>query len=226
MNRLIFRTRPVTLTPIDMPAEYAQLKRILSFLDGPLLEAFAEYGDWVELGPGVQLLREGQYVKVVPIVLEGLVKVYTQTDQKELLLYFIQPKESCIMSLSAVMHNDPSKIFALTEEKSTLLLIPAGKITQWLKEFPRLNDLFYQQYDQRYAELIETIQQLLFNRLDQRIYEYLDELARLKGTRTLNIRHRQIAQDLGTAREVITRTLKKLEKEGKVSQVDGGIVLL
>jgi CRP/FNR family transcriptional regulator len=130
------------------------------------------------------------------------------------------------MSLSAVMHNDPSKIFALTEEKSTLLLIPAGKITQWLKEFPRLNDLFYQQYDQRYAELIETIQQLLFNRLDQRIYEYLDELARLKGTRTLNIRHRQIAQDLGTAREVITRTLKKLEKEGKVSQVDGGIVLL
>ncbi len=209
-----------------MPAEYAQLKRILSFLDGPLLEAFAEYGDWVELGPGVQLLREGQYVKVVPIVLEGLVKVYTQTDQKELLLYFIQPKESCIMSLSAVMHNDPSKIFALTEEKSTLLLIPAGKITQWLKEFPRLNDLFYQQYDQRYAELIETIQQLLFNRLDQRIYEYLDELARLKGTRTLNIRHRQIAQDLGTAREVITRTLKKLEKEGKVSQVDGGIVLL
>jgi CRP/FNR family transcriptional regulator len=209
-----------------MPAEYGKLKQILSFLDEPLLEAFTEYGEWVELGPGVQLLREGQYVKVVPIVLEGLVKVYTQTDQKELLLYFIQPKESCIMSLSAVMHNDPSKIFALTEEKSTLLLIPAGKITQWLKEFPRLNDLFYQQYDQRYAELIETIQQLLFNRLDQRIYEYLDELARLKGTRTLNIRHRQIAQDLGTAREVITRTLKKLEKEGKVSQVDGGIVLL
>ena len=209
-----------------MPANFEQLQQKLPFLGEQVLRTFALYGDWAEVGPGVQLFREGQYVKVVPIVLDGLVKVYTQTDQKELLLYFIKPRESCIMSLSAVMHNDPSKIFALSEEKSTLLLIPAEKISQWLKEFPTLNTLFYQQYDQRYAELIETIQQLLFNRLDHRIYEYLVELSRLKGTRILDIRHRQIAQDLGTAREVITRTLKKLEKEGRLRQEEGGIRLL
>jgi CRP/FNR family transcriptional regulator len=209
-----------------MPADFTELQQKLPFLGEPLLRAFAEHGEWVELGPGIQLLREGQYVKVVPIVLDGLVKVYTQTDQRELLLYFIRPKESCIMSLSAVMHNETSKIFAVTEEPSLMLLIPADKIRQWLKEYPRLNDLFYQQYDLRYAELIETIRQLLFNRLDQRIFEYLEELARLKGTSSLDIRHRQIAQDLGTAREVITRTLKKLEKEGKVRQAEGRIELL
>jgi CRP/FNR family transcriptional regulator len=209
-----------------MTDEIQILQQKLPFLGVDLLNAFAREGTWMELEAGVQLLREGQYVKVVPIVLEGLVKVYTQTDSRELLLYYIRPSESCIMSLTAVMHNDPSKVFALTEEPSRLLLIPAEKINQWLLEFPRLNQLFYQQYDLRYAEMIETIQQLLFNRLDQRIYDYLEELSAVKGTRTLDIRHRQIAQDLGTAREVITRTLKKLEKEGRIRQTERGIELL
>jgi CRP/FNR family transcriptional regulator len=208
-----------------MPANLNILQERLPYLGDSLLQTLAEHGTLTEIDPGVQLLREGQYVKVVPIVLDGLVKVYTQAEDRELLLYFIRPKESCIMSFSAVLHNDPSKIFALTEEKSLVLLIPAEKVGAWLREYPRLNDLFYQQYDQRYAELIETIQQLLFNRLDHRIVEYLDELSRLKGTRVLDVRHRQIAQDLGTAREVITRTLKKLEKEGRIRQVPGGIEL-
>jgi CRP/FNR family transcriptional regulator, anaerobic regulatory protein len=194
------------------------LQNKLPFLGDELLHAFIKEGTWMELEAGVQLLREGQYVKVVPIVLEGLVKVYTQTDTRELLLYYIRPSESCIMSLSAVMHNDTSKIFALTEEASTLLLIPAEKISQLLANFPKLN--------LRYAEMIETIQQLLFNKLDQRIYDYLEDLSTVKGTRILDIRHRQIAQDLGTAREVITRTLKKLEKEGKIRQTERGIELI
>jgi CRP/FNR family transcriptional regulator len=209
-----------------MAEEIQILQKKLPFLGDALLNAFAEEGSWMEWEAGVQLLREGQYVKVVPIVLDGLVKVYTQTDTKELLLYYIRPSESCIMSLSAVMHNDPSKVYAITEEPSSLLLIPAEKINQWLLEFPKLNQLFYQQYDLRYAEMIETIQQLLFNRLDHRIYDYLEELSTVKGTRTLDIRHRQIAQDLGTAREVITRTLKKLEKEGKIHQTERGIELI
>ncbi len=209
-----------------MPADLSILQSRLPYLGESLLQTLAEHGELAEIGPGVQLLREGQYVKVVPIVLDGLVKVYTQAEDKELLLYFIRPRESCIMSFSAVLHNDPSKIYAVTEEKSLVLLIPAERVGGWLREYPRLNDLFYQQYDQRYAELIDTIQQLLFNRLDHRILEYLQELSALKGTRILDIRHRQLAQDLGTAREVVTRTLKKLEKEGRIRQVQGGIELL
>lgn len=208
-----------------MSADLHLLRERLPYLGDSLLGTLAEYGDLIDIEPGVQLLREGQYVKVVPIVLDGLVKVYTQAEDRELLLYFIRPKESCIMSFSAVLHNDPSKIFAVTEEKSLVLLIPAERVGGWLREYPRLNDLFYQQYDQRYAELIDTIQQLLFNRLDHRILEYLEELSRLKSTRILDIRHRQIAQDLGTAREVITRTLKKLEREGRIRQGQGGIEL-
>jgi len=209
-----------------MSLEYALLRNHLPFLEDDLLLEIADYGEWIELEPGMQLLREGQYVKVIPIVMTGLVKVFTQFENKELLLYYIRPSESCIMSFSAILNNDPSKIFAITEELSQLLLIPAEKINPWLKAYPKLNSLFYQQYDIRYAELIETIHQLLFNRLDQRIYDYLLELSQVKSNRLVKVKHRQIAQDLGTSREVITRTLRKLEKENKVRQTEKGIEII
>jgi CRP/FNR family transcriptional regulator len=209
-----------------MPADLDIIQKHLPFLEDALLKEIAASGEWIELDSGTQLLREGQYVKVIPIVMKGLVKVFTQAENRELLLYYIRPSESCIMSFSAILNNDPSKIFAITEDSSQLLLIPAEKIIQWLRTYPKLNSLFYQQYDNRYAELIETIQQLLFNRLDQRIYDYLQELSKVKSTKLIQVKHRQIAQDLGTSREVITRTLKKLEKENKVRQTEKGIEII
>lgn len=209
-----------------MPVELDILQKHLAFLEEALLREVASECEWLELGAGTQLLREGQYVKVIPIVMQGLVKVFTQFENRELLLYYIRPSESCIMSFSAILHNDPSKIYAITEEPSQLLLIPAEKIRQWLITYPKLNGLFYQQYDNRYAELIETIHQLLFNRLDQRIYDYLLELSHMKSNNIIQIKHRQIAQDLGTAREVITRTIKKLEKENKIRQTEKGIEII
>jgi CRP/FNR family transcriptional regulator, anaerobic regulatory protein len=209
-----------------MPADLHIIRSHIPFLEDALLMEIAKEGEWIELDSGTQILREGQYVKVIPIVMKGLVKVFTQAENRELLLYYIRPSESCIMSFSAILNNDPSKIFAITEEPSQLLLIPAEKIIQWLRTYPKLNSLFYQQYDIRYAELIETIQQLLFNRLDQRIYDYLQELSRVKATTLIQVKHRQIAQDLGTSREVITRTLKKLEKENKVRQTEKGIEII
>jgi len=209
-----------------MPADIDIIRKHIPFLEDALLKEIAEEGEWIELDAGVQILREGQYVKVIPIVMKGLVKVFTQAENRELLLYYIRPSESCIMSFSAILNNDPSKIFAVTEDPSQLLLIPAEKIIQWLRTYPKLNSLFYQQYDQRYAELIETIHQLLFNRLDQRIYDYLQDLSKLKSNTLIQVKHRQIAQDLGTSREVITRTIRKLEKENKVRQTEKGIEII
>jgi len=209
-----------------MPADIDIIRKHIPFIEDALLKEIAEEGEWIELDAGIQILREGQYVKVIPIVMKGLVKVFTQAENRELLLYYIRPSESCIMSFSAILNNDPSKIFAVTEDPSQLLLIPAEKIIQWLRKYPKLNSLFYQQYDQRYAELIETIHQLLFNRLDQRIYDYLQDLSKLKSNTLVQVKHRQIAQDLGTSREVITRTIRKLEKENKVRQTEKGIEII
>jgi CRP/FNR family transcriptional regulator, anaerobic regulatory protein len=196
------------------------LRRFLPFLPPELTDQFAGSGETVQVAKDTVLLRQGQYVKVIPVVLEGLVTVSTLTDARELLLYFIKPSESCVMSFSAILHNDTSKIQAVAGENSHLMLLPAEKITGWVRDYPKLNMLFFQQYNQRYNELIDTIQQLLFNRLDHRILHFLEELAVIQESTSVQVRHREIAQHLGTAREVVTRTLKKLETEGRIKQME------
>ena len=172
-----------------------------------------------------ELVREGQYVKYIPIVLKGLVKVFTQFEEKELLLYYIQPEQSCIMSFSSSINNYKSKIFAITEEESTVLLIPSDKIAKWVIHFPIINKLFYQQYDLRYSELVDTIQQMLYYKLDKRLMDYLTEKVKVTGKNPIKISHKEIANDLGTAREVVSRLVKKLERQNFLKQYHDSIEL-
>lgn len=198
----------------------------LSHLHPDLISEIREYSLVKEFLKDTQILREGQYVKVIPIVLEGLIRVSTSYDDKELLLYYIKPDESCIMSFAASLKNEPSKIIAIVEEPSRVLLIPTGKLPKWLREYPEINTLFYQQYNLRYSELLDTINHLIFDKLDKRLHDYLVEKKALTNSNPLKISHRQIANDLGTVREVISRTMKKLESEGKVKQHTSSIEIL
>jgi CRP/FNR family transcriptional regulator len=209
-----------------MPLTESEIKKYLVGLEGDLISEIAESGSIKEIDADIEILREGQYVKMIPIVMKGLVKVFTRTEERELLLYYIEPQQSCIMSFSAILGNTPSRIYAVTEEKSELLLLPADKLNTWVKQYPALNELFYRQYNLRFTEMLDTINALLFNRLDQRLYNYLIEKSKLKNIKLLPLRHKQIAAELGTAREVITRVLKRLEQEGKIRQHKEGIEIL
>lgn len=203
-----------------------QLQQFLPGFGLGLQQEMADHASLLELPAGTELLREGQYVKSIPIVIKGVIKVVARFEEKDLLLYYIEPAESCVMSFSASLKNEPSKIFAMAEEDSLVLLLPVDKVARWVREYPPINQLFYQQYNQRYTELLDTINHLLFNRLDQRVYNYLLEKSKLRGGKFLNIRHRQIAVELGTVREVVSRVLKRLEQEGKLLQTNEGIQLI
>ena len=202
------------------------IKEYLHHLPLDFIDELQEYGIVKDFPLNTEILREGQFVKLVPLVLEGVVKVFTRHEEKELLLYYIESGESCIMSFNAGLKNSPSKVFAIAEENTVLLLLPIDKLNQWVKSFPSLNELFYNLYDQRYTSLLDTINHLLYNRLDQRLYNYLVEMSKQKSSKLLAIRHRQIAAELGTVREVISRVMKKLEYEGKVRQMPNGIEIL
>lgn len=209
-----------------MPISIEEIKPFLPSFNEELLEVIAASGLIKDLPAGMEILKEGQYVKMIPIVLEGLVKVFTSIEDKELLLYYIGSTQSCIMSFSAGLTNSPSRIYAITEEPSLLLLLPTDKLNVWVKQYPAINELFYQQYNLRYTEMLDMINSLLFGRMDQRVYNYLSEKSKIKEERILNIRHKQIATELGTAREVVTRILKKLEQEGKIRQIEEGIEII
>ncbi len=176
--------------------------------------------------PNTELVREGQYVKYTPIVLRGLVKVYTHSAEKELLLYYIKPEQSCIMSFSSSINHDKSKVFAITETESTVLLLPSEQIKRWVTQYPAINLLFYQQYDLRYVELVDRIQQMLHHKLDKRFLAYLAAKIQATGQNPVKISHQEIAQDLGTAREVISRLVKKFKAEGIIRQHRDRIELL
>lgn len=203
-----------------------EIKPYLPSFSEELLREIASAATIKEVQAGMEILKEGQYIKTIPIVLEGVVKVFTRTEEKELLLYYIGSTQSCIMSFSAGLTNSPSRIFAITEEPSLLLLLPSDKINNWVRQYPALNDLFYQQYNLRYTEMLDTINSLLFGRMDHRLYHYLLEKSKLREEKVLDIRHKHIAAELGTAREVVTRVLKKLEQEGRIKQTDAGIEIL
>lgn len=201
-------------------------KNILSFLKPKLLDDLIKKSTLKEFPKGTEILREEQYVKVLPIVINGLVKVYSRFDEKELLLYYIEPAQSCVMTFYAALKNTPSKVFATTEEESKILLIPVQYLPNWLQEYPVFNDLFYNQFNLRYSELLDTIRHLLLDKMDKRLYDHLKKKSDLTKSNSVKMSHSQIANELGTAREVITRVLKKLETDEKVIQNAGEIKII
>lgn len=205
---------------------YLSNMQALSHLHPNLVKDILEVSQKETFPKDTEILREGQFVKVIPIVLKGLIKVFTRYEDRELLLYYIKADESCVMSFSAGLKNEPSKVFAICEEDTEVLLLPSRLMPQWIQEFPDMNQLFFQQFNARYGDLLDTINHLLFQKMDKRLYDYLLEKVRLTQKNPLKISHRQIAQELGTAREVISRVMKKLEHEGKVQQQGNSIQVL
>ena len=198
----------------------------LSFFRPSLVDEIVKVSSVKSIPKGIEILKEAQYVKVLPFVLSGLVKVYSRFNDKELLLYYIEPEQSCVMTFYAALKNTPSKVYATTEEDSKILLIPVNHLPKWLKEYPDFNLLFYNQFNLRYSELLDTIGHLLVDKMDRRLYDHLKKKSDLIDHDSIKMSHNQIANELGTAREVVTRVLKKLEIEGVIEQSSDGIKIL
>lgn len=195
---------------------YSDLKTQFSFFSQELLDLLFKECQVVTIAAQHELLRKGQYVKVIPFVLNGLLRVYTTHEDKELLLYYIKASESCVMSFAAGIKNSTSAIFAQTLEETTVLLVPVNLLKGWIQDYPELNMLFNSQYDLRYTDLLHTLENMVFHKMDERILKLLHDKATLTHGTTINISHQALANDLATSREVISRVLKKLEQDNKV----------
>lgn len=202
------------------------LKQKFPSFDRKMLREMIANGKVAEFESDTEVIRHGQYLKMLPIVLEGVVKVYSQYDDKEYLLYYIKSTESCIMSMSAVLQNTPSRIFAITGTDVILMLFPVDIVKKWVRSSVAFNSLFYNLYDDRYSDMIDTLNQVLFEKLDKRLYEYLIEKSEISGLKKIKITHKIIAGEIGTAREVVSRILKKLETNGEIKQGKGFIEIL
>lgn len=194
-------------------------------LEKALLDAMEESCQTMKVPAGQVIMEEGAYVSGLPIVLAGRVKVFTSGEEKDLLLYYLRPGETCIMSFSACLSESRSKVTAVTEIDTEILIIGVDRLENWLRAFNSLNRYLYDLHNRRYLDLLQTIDQLIFWKLDERILSYLRERATADNP-AVSCTHQEIANDLGSSREVITRVLKKLVVAGKIELGRHQIILL
>ena len=182
----------------------------------PLLEELAQ-AKHQSLKAGEVFLDFGQTVRLMPIVLSGAIKISRLDDNgHELLLYYINPSETCAMTFTCCMQQFPSEVKAVAEEDSELLVVPVSVMDEWLIKYPTWKAFVMKTVRERFNEMLKTIDQIAFQRLDERLVHYLKEKSKATGSSLINLSHEQIANELATSRVVISRLLKKLENDKKL----------
>ncbi len=166
---------------------------------------------------GDVILDIGQTVRVIPIVLSGTLKISRIDDSgHELLLYYVNPKESCAMSFTCCMQQFPSEVKATAEDDVEFLAVPIAAMDEWMMKYSTWKSFVMRTIRTRFNELLKSIDQLAFQKLDERLVHYLKEKSKATGSSVINLSHEQIATEMASSREVISRLLKKLENDNKV----------
>nr|MBC7612386.1 Crp/Fnr family transcriptional regulator [Pseudopedobacter sp.] len=182
-----------------------------------LREKLCAYGYTKTFLEGDIILKENVYVNAIPIVTKGNIRVIrTDDDGREIFLYYITVGESCIMSFLGGLHHDTSKVKAIAEEETEILFIPIDKVNLLIKEFPEWLDYIFRLYHKRFEELLEVVDAIAFKKLDERLLNFIKKKCSLTNSHTLYITHEQLANELGTARVVVSRLLRQMEEKGLI----------
>jgi len=196
-----------------MEIEDLKLK-LPNITDPNLLNAISKNGTIHEFSQGKILTEPGQFIKMIPIVWEGAIKILRMDEEgKELFLYFLEPGETCALSLTCCSASRPSEIKAIAEEKTVILGIPIAQHEQWLDQFKQWKDFVAMTYQKRFHEMLVALDAVAFKRMDERLMRYIATKMKQQKTNELKVTHQEIANELGTSREVISRLLKQLEKK-------------
>lgn len=186
----------------------------LPFITDPHLQnAIEKEAKIMEFDAGQTIIDKGQYIKIIPVILQGSVKVLrTDEEGHELFLYYIEGGETCAISLTCCSTSAPSDIKAVAEEKTIILGVPLRKHEEWTHEYRQWRDFVALTYQTRFQELLLTIDAIAFQKMDERLLGYLITKSKQLRSLELSITHQEIASELGSSREVISRLLKQLEK--------------
>ncbi|MFC0345187.1 Crp/Fnr family transcriptional regulator [Epilithonimonas hispanica] len=182
-----------------------------------LLDKLYQNGITKTYHEGEIILDENASIRSIPIVMKGMIKVIrTEEDGREILLYYIKVGESCIMSFLGGMHKEKSIVKAEVEEDAEILFLPVDKVSLFIKEYPEWLDYIFRLYHKRFEELLDIINAIAFKKVDERLLNLLYKKSSNLSSKTIIITHEQLANELGTARVVVSRLLKQLEDSGKL----------
>ncbi|SFN44215.1 CRP/FNR family transcriptional regulator, anaerobic regulatory protein [Algoriella xinjiangensis] len=180
-----------------------------------LLNEIEELGALVEFKSNDILIDLNQYIKGMPILLNGAIKIMREDfDEGELLLYFLEKGDTCAMTMACCLGDKQSKIKAIAETNGELVMIPINKMDEWLAKYASWRKFIFDSYNNRLDEMLVAIDNLAFNDMNARLKKYLLDVASINNGNLVNKTHQEIAYELNSSRVVISRLLKALEKEG------------
>ncbi len=205
-----------------------QLQQHYGYLfEDELLQEINKVGVFKEIPEGFKLIEIGDYIKSMPLLLSGAVKILREDNNgDELVLYFIEQGDTCAMTITCCLGHTKSEIRAIAETDTKLIMIPVEKMGEWMGKYKTWQSFILQSYHDRMKELLEAIDTIAFLKMDERLLKHLKDKAMVNHNEVIQVTHLQIAQDLHTSRVVVSRLLKALENQNKIELHRNSIKLL
>ncbi|MBW1294487.1 Crp/Fnr family transcriptional regulator [Aquimarina litoralis] len=198
--------------------ENINLSQCFPFIEKELEEQIMSYGHFKSIPKGEYVVRQGSYLNFLPIILDGLIKMYAEEDEVEFLLYYIHPNHCCILSFNHLFKQEAVRFSAKTEEDTTVLCIPMNKVKEWFVQYPSFTQIILKDFQRNYEDLLHTTKQVVCYKIEERLINYLNEKAKFQNCNMILMSHKEIAADLGTSREVVSRITKKLQAQNMLVQ--------
>jgi CRP/FNR family transcriptional regulator len=208
-----------------MPLAKTIFEGLTDFTEPELQEEILKHGKLMQANAGDVLIREGQRLNFLPIVITGKIRVYQEKDDREILLYYVGRAETCVMSLSAAYLDYNSAANGMATEPTEILVLPAYFVADWQLKYPSWNKYIVSTFKTRYDELLSSFGNVAFKPISLRVKEYLIQQAGIGNSKTIFLSHQTLANELGTTRVVISRILKGFEKD-KILKIHRGSIEL
>lgn len=192
-----------------------------------LIKEIVEVATLVEFDENDILIDFGQYMRAMPLLMKGAIKIMREDfDEGELLLYFLEKGDTCAMTMACCVGTKKSEIRAIAETAGVVAMIPVAKMEEWMGKYKSWRAFVFQSYNSRFNELLSAIDNIAFKHMDERIESYLNEKSKVNNSRILTQTHQEIAYELNSSRVVISRLLKAMENDGKIKLNRNNIELL
>ncbi len=191
------------------------LKKLFPSFSNALVEDINANANDQYFAAGDVIMRTGQYIKNTVLVLSGSIKIYREDeDGGEFFMYYLQPGQACAISMICATKNEKSQIIAKVVEDAELVMIPLSLMDKWMMQHRSWYEFVIDTYRSRFEEVLEVVNSIAFKAMDERLEFYLKRHREACDCVDLKISHQEIATELNTSREVISRLLKKLEQRG------------
>lgn len=193
------------------------IQKVFPAFDTELLEQMEADAQFRQVPSGTELMRPGQFIRSTILILSGLVKVYREDGEgNEFFMYYLKPGDGCALSMTCMVGSQTSTIAAKTVQDSEVIMIPLEKMDAWMSRYKSWYHFVVRTYRDRFEEMLQTLDSVAFRNMDERIEFYLKRHRDTTKSNIIPITHQEIAQELNSSREVISRLLKKMSERGKV----------